>query len=56
MKEFEITGRLPADKLCSDPVIRAVYTGRDLQEAGSKFKKRFPNIPIIGWVVTKLHI
>lgn len=56
MKEYEIKGRLPAEKLCSDPIVRAIFKGKSFQEAGAKFNKKFPNTPIIGWVVTKLFI
>lgn len=54
MKEYEITGRLPSDDLDPDPKIIARYKGSNEVEAFKKFKKGFPNIPIIGWVMTKI--
>lgn len=52
-KEYTITGRLPGDSLDPDPIVIARYNGKDETEALSKFKRGLPNIPILGWIVTK---
>lgn len=54
MKEYTITGRLPGDQLDPDPKIIARYNGLDEIEALTKFKKGFPDIPVIGWIMTKI--
>lgn len=56
MKEYEIKGRLPSDggQLLPDPHATALIQADNEQDALTQFKKSFPNIPVIGWVVSKI--
>lgn len=53
VKEYEITGRLPIKKPGHNPIIKSRHNAPTEQEAIQKFKKRYKQANVIGWVVTK---